>query len=42
MQTNQTHNKQTQKQEKLKEGVKYSIKLTISTWNKDSHGLYDY
>lgn len=28
--------KNAQKQEKA------HIKLTISTWNKDSHGLYDY
>ena len=31
------------KQEKAQyKSHKSSIKLTISTWNKDSHGLYDY
>lgn len=42
MQANQIQNKETQKQQKVKQGIKHIIKLTISTWNKDSHGLYDY
>lgn len=36
-------NKSAPKQEKAQYKLHNpSVKLTISTWNKDSHGLYDY
>lgn len=43
MQANQIQSKPDHKPQKMKEAaVSQFIKLTISTWNKDSHGLYDY